>query len=150
MTTREVVEQVTEQPSTGCSGCHQRYINPLGFASESFDGLGRFRTAQTLFDATGHAAGQKPVNTSSVPGVVIGDTQPSSGIADVARLVAESGKVEACLARKYFRFAFRRLDGPNDAPVIDDVASVAKSGAPLLDVMKKIALRPEFKERFVR
>lgn len=150
MTTREVVEQVTEQAGTGCSGCHQRYINPLGFASESFDGLGRFRTAQTLFDATGHAAGQKPVNTSSVPGVVIGDTQPSSGIADVARLVAESGKVEACLARKYFRFAFRRLDGPNDAPVIDDVASVAKSGAPLLDVMKKIALRPEFKERFVR
>lgn len=150
MTTREVVEQVTEQPTSGCAGCHHRYINPLGFASESFDGLGRFRSAQTLFDATGHVAGQKPVDTTSVPGVIIGDTQPSTGIADVSRLVAASGKVEACMARRYFRFAFRRLDGPNDAPVIDDLTTAAKSGAPLTEVMKRVALRPEFKEKIFR
>ena len=53
MTTREVVEALTEMPGTTCAGCHATLINPLGFATENFDALGRFRTEQRLFDATG-------------------------------------------------------------------------------------------------
>jgi hypothetical protein len=57
MTTRESVEAITEMPGTVCLGCHGPMINPLGFATEGFDALGRFRTAQRLFDANGTETG---------------------------------------------------------------------------------------------
>ena len=42
-TTRESVEAITEMPGSICAGCHTLAINPLGFATEGFDALGRFR-----------------------------------------------------------------------------------------------------------
>ena len=36
-------------------GCHDAYINPLGFAFENFDGMGRVRSTDN----------DKPVDTSS-------------------------------------------------------------------------------------
>jgi hypothetical protein len=45
-TTREVVEGLTEQEGTACAGCHAVLINPLGYATENFDAVGRFRTEQ--------------------------------------------------------------------------------------------------------
>ena len=67
MTTRESVEAITEMPGSICAGCHTLAINPLGFATEGFDALGRFRTAQRLFDAAGVETGTKAVNTSRSP-----------------------------------------------------------------------------------
>ena len=39
--------------------CHGTSINPLGFATESFDALGRFRSVQALFDASGNQTGTR-------------------------------------------------------------------------------------------
>ncbi len=41
-TNRQRVEQLTHVAP--CNSCHERNINPLGFAFENLDGLGRFRT----------------------------------------------------------------------------------------------------------
>ncbi len=41
MTTRQVVEELTEQSGTTCTGWHTTRINPLGFALEGLDALGR-------------------------------------------------------------------------------------------------------------
>jgi hypothetical protein len=42
MTTRQATTALTS--NAPCSGCHPTWINPLGFATEDFDGLGRYRT----------------------------------------------------------------------------------------------------------
>lgn len=77
MTTREVVEELTQKDGTVCASCHKPMINPLGFATEGFDALARFRTEQTLFDPmSGAKVGSKPVHTDSTPQVEIGDTTP--------------------------------------------------------------------------
>src|SRR6202008_5169229 len=94
MTTRESVEELTEMPGTVCASCHQTVINPLGFATEGFDALGRFRTAQRLFDAAGAETGTKAVNTSTVPEVVYGDRTQVSTAGQLMSLMAASGKVE--------------------------------------------------------
>src|SRR5690606_25433852 len=78
LSTRQVVEEITEKEPR-CAGCHKSMINPLGFASENFDALGRMRTAQTLFDPTGKVVGQAPINTKSVPKIGP-DASESSGI----------------------------------------------------------------------
>jgi Protein of unknown function (DUF1592)/Protein of unknown function (DUF1588)/Protein of unknown function (DUF1595) len=147
-TTREVIESITQAPGTVCAGCHTTFINPLGFASENFDSLGRERTAQTFFDATGAMTGSKPIDTTSTPAVVTGDTTPSTGLGDVTAQVVASGKVESCLATRFFRYAFRRLEGANDQATIDGLAAIAAKGS-LADVFKGVALRAEFKQRVI-
>ncbi len=147
-TTREVIESITEVPGTVCTGCHKTFINPLGFASEGFDSLGRERAAQAFFDDTGQMTGSKAVDTTSTPAVVSGDGTTSTGMGDVTRLVVASGKVEACLATRFFRYAFRRIEGAGDQPIIDGLASLAAKGT-LGDVFRGVALRPEFKQRVI-
>ena len=83
-----------------------------------------------------------------MPAVERGDTTASSGIADVTRLVNDSGKVARCLAQRYYRFAFRRIETDADAPVLDALYDLAKKGS-LSDVLVSVALRPEFKQRTV-
>ena len=52
-TNRQRVEQLTSPAP--CNSCHDASINPLGFAFENLDGLGRFRTQENgrPIDATG-------------------------------------------------------------------------------------------------
>ncbi|MDB4979526.1 MAG: Cellulose-binding domain protein [Myxococcales bacterium] len=147
-TTREVIESVTEATGTVCVGCHKSFINPLGFASESFDGLGRERAQQTFFDDGGKVTGQKAVDTTSVPGVTNGDRTASAGMADVTRLIVASGKVEACLASRVFRYAFRRLESDGDQATLDGLTRLARTGT-LRDLFKGVALRAEFRQRVI-
>jgi hypothetical protein len=147
-TTREVIESITEAPGTACAACHATFINPLGFASEDFDSLGRERAAQAFFDDTGKMTGSKGVDTATTPAVVLGDATPSTGIGDVTRLVVASGKVEACLATRFFRYAFRRLEGVGDKPAIDGLTALARKGT-LGDLFQGVAMRPEFKQRVI-
>ncbi|MEX1368071.1 MAG: DUF1592 domain-containing protein [Nannocystaceae bacterium] len=148
MSTREVVEQLTEQPGSACASCHAGLINPLGFATESFDALGRFRTEQVLFDDDGNVTGQRPVDTRSVPQIVPGDTTPSTGVADLAQQVVDSGQLQSCFARQYLRFTFGRPENDQlDGCALQDLSTRLEAGAPLAEVLRAIALRPEFKRR---
>ena len=110
MTTRQSVEALTQVQGTICAGCHPSIINPLGFATEGFDALGRFRTAQRLFDDAGNEIGTKAVDTTAVPQVIIGDPRPISTPAELMSQIVESGEAEACLARQFFRFTYGRWE----------------------------------------
>lgn len=147
LTTREVVEELTHQGS--CAGCHQTVINPLGFATESFDALGRYRTEQTFYDEeTGEVTGSKPVDTATVPGVDAGDETPSTGPADLTQLVVDSPKPYACFTRQYFRFTFGRLeDLDDDACALADVKTALDEGQPLAEVLRAVALTDHFRDR---
>lgn len=148
LTTREVVEELTE-PSA-CSGCHNAFINPLGFAFEGFDSLGRVRTQQRLFDDDGNEIATKPIDTSSMPQVVLGDASLSQGPSDLMRLLAESGKVEACLARQYFRFTFGRWEQiSTDGCALEQMRVAAGSGGSLAAMLREVALSAAFRTRTV-
>ena len=147
LTTREVVEELTHQGA--CAGCHETVINPLGFATEGFDALGRVRSEQTFYDSeTGAVLGSKPVDTSSVPRVDQGDETPSAGPLDLTQLVVDSPKPYACFTRQYFRFTFGRLeDLDNDACALSDVKDALDEGQPLAEVLVAVALTDHFKDR---
>lgn len=150
MSTREVVEQLTEQPGSACAACHQTLINPLGYATESFDALGRFRSEQVLFDDEGQPTGSRPIDTRSVPQVVLGDDTPSEGVADLAQQLVDSGGLQSCIARQYLRFSFGRPeDTERDGCALADLTTRLSEGAPLAEVLRAIALRPEFKQRVI-
>lgn len=145
-TTRDVVANLTEQPQSSCRGCHV-LLNPLGYASENFDALGRHRQTQRLFDEQGRATGAPPVRTDAVTRVDIDDDTSLDDIAAVTRRMAESKRVDSCFARHAFRFAFRRpehlaLDGCSLARLDE----AARRGT-LLDAFAAVAHLPAFKTR---
>jgi hypothetical protein len=150
MTTRETVESITEAPGSACAGCHQAFLNPLGFATEDFDTFGRHRTSQRIFDLDGRLLGEKAVSTGTTPRVVLSDEERSSGAADLTRLLVESRKVETCFARQYVRFTFQRMeDAAGDACTLAELERLGRDGRPLIEQLKAIALRPEFKQRTI-
>lgn len=149
-TTRQVVTELTANPP--CNGCHVPLINPLGFATESFDGLGRFRTTQTLFDPDGTVAGSLPVDTTGVPRVKIDDDKTSvQGAADLMHVIASSGKLEACLARNYFRHTFARFENLDlDGCTLESMRQKldrSKGQGLVVDLLKEVVFTPAFKQR---
>jgi len=148
MTTRESVEAITQMPNSICAGCHAAVINPLGFATESFDSLGRFRTEQRLFDDTGKETGAKAVDTTTIPEVVTGDMTEVSGPAELMALIQSSGKVEACLARNFFRFTYARWDDPaKDGCALEPVRQALTAGGKLQDLLSATVRTSTFRRR---
>jgi hypothetical protein len=147
-TTREVVEAITEQEGTSCAGCHQTFLNPLGFALEGYDALGRIRTAQRLFDENGAVVLTRPVDTTSNPQVILGDQTPSTGAQDMGRQLDQSKEVHKCFAQNYARWTLGRVeDMKADGCFMEALREQVVADLPIRDVLKSIALRPEFKRR---
>ncbi len=149
-TTRQVVTELTK--NAPCSGCHPTLINPLGFATESFDGLGRVRTTQTLFNPDGTVAGALPVDTTGVPRVKMDDDKTNvQGAADLMHVIATSGKLEACLARNYFRHTFARFENIElDGCTLESMRQKldrAKGPGLVVDLLKQVVFTPAFKQR---
>jgi hypothetical protein len=150
LTTREVLERLTEAPGSSCAACHKPLINPLGYVTEGFDSFGRARTAQQLFDASGKSLGSKPIKTDAVVHVTSGDERPAADATQTAGFILESGELERCFAQQYFRFAFGRREARQDRNVLEQLAYSAFKGEPIVQVLQAIALRPEFQLRMSR
>ncbi|WP_164012823.1 DUF1592 domain-containing protein [Pyxidicoccus trucidator] len=149
-TTREVVERLTETQGS-CPACHRTLLNPLGFVTENFDALGRFRSTQRLFDSNGQQVAERAVRTDTVPALMPGDTRAVSSAADVTQLILESGQYEDCFARQYFRYTFARVENDEaDQPVLDALGDAARGRQSLRAVLASVALRPEFQRRDFR
>jgi len=137
-TTRQAIEELTEQPGTSCAACHASFINPLGFAFEGFDALGRARSEQ----------GALAVDTHTVPRITPSDERASSGPAELTALMIESGKLEACLARSYFRFTFGRIeDVAVDGCALERLRARLADTGRIRDMLREAALLPEMRER---
>jgi len=96
-----------------CAGCH-RMMDPLGFAFEHHDAVGRWREtdADTPVDASGALTG------TDVDG-------PFDGLPELAGRLAQSAEVRTCAARMWFRWAFGRDESSQDDLCAIDALSAA-------------------------
>ncbi|MFK7927932.1 MAG: DUF1592 domain-containing protein [Myxococcota bacterium] len=130
---------------TQCAGCHIGFT-PLGYALESYDGLGRFRTTERLVSDTGEDLGTAPIDDDAVVRLA-GESQEVSDGADLALKIAQSGSADACLSRQYFRYAHRRVERAADQPLLDAWTAALDEGRPLGGWLKQVALDPTFRQR---
>jgi hypothetical protein len=146
---RTTRQAVTELTSGGvCGGCHLSIINPPGFITEGFDGLGRERAEEKLFDAQGNLVASLPVDTSAVPEVEQGDVRGMGDAVELSRAVDESRLFHSCLARHYFRFASSRFESPEqDGCLLSELEAAARADKPLRDVLKVVGQSASFKAR---
>ncbi|MFV8753680.1 DUF1592 domain-containing protein [Nannocystaceae bacterium ST9] len=97
LTTRERWAAHSSDPA--CSGCHAR-LDPVGFALEEFDAIGRHRTEEY----------GKPIDASGgLPDLGAADGSLVGGVA-LAELIADSDEAATCFARQWFRFAGARTE----------------------------------------
>lgn len=142
---RAEMEELTGEGS--CAGCHA-LMNPIGFALGNYDGLGRYRTEETVYDDEGAILATIPLDTTSVPALVADDTESIEGGVELSEKVLDSGKAQSCFARHYFRFTFGRAeDDEVDGCTLEGMYDPLLQGAPLEDVLRSIALSPTFKLR---
>ncbi len=130
-----------------CATCHDTFTG-IGYALESFDALGRHRTRERVYDeSTGELLAELPLDTAATPRILPGDERPVAGAAELNRRIAESGKVEACLARNYFSYVARRAVRSRslDACVLQDLTEQLSADAGgLAGALRRIAEAPTF------
>jgi hypothetical protein len=116
-----------------CRGCHA-LIDPIGFAFESFDSIGRHRATD----------GGKPVDAS---GEIVGTPASDGkfvGARELAARLAGSPDTQRCLARQWFRFALGRPER-DDGPSLDRAfASFAGAGRDLRALLVALTQTPAF------
>jgi hypothetical protein len=113
--TRARLEQHRSDPS--CAACHALF-DPLGFAFENFDAVGRFRDTDqgVAVDATGTLTG------TDVDG-------PFNGIAELASQAAASELVASCTVTQWFRYAYGRQDSAADACSLSQLNSAFRASS---------------------
>src|SRR6266508_6423538 len=102
--TRIRFEQHRDNPT--CATCHG-LMDPLGIAFEIFDGMGRFRKMD----------GNQPVDASSE----LAGTDRDGPVKDAVELMgrlATASEVRRCLATQWFRYAFGRMETPDDSGIV--------------------------------
>jgi hypothetical protein len=153
MTTRERYEEKTKNEP--CATCHAR-MNPIGFILERYDALGRYRTEERILDATtGDELAALAIDTTAVPNLTSTDTSSVSEAAQLMQKVADTGRVEECFARNYFRFTYGREEAREDNSAVERVrtalleADGSDARGSLRAAFRAIALDPAFRQRVV-
>ncbi|MEM7390873.1 MAG: DUF1592 domain-containing protein, partial [Verrucomicrobiota bacterium] len=113
-----------------CASCHQK-IDPMGFALEQFDPIGRWRDAYPKMDKKSRTA--PPIDTTA--------TLPNGHeIKDLvefkAFLLERKESVTRCLTEKLLTYASGRLLEPGDRGTVDNIVTdMAEPGKGLRDLV---------------
>ncbi len=122
--------------TNGCGApCHTVYINPLGFAFEDFDGLGRSRTTDN---------GQPVDTTGSFP--FAEGTENFSGAPELMQEMANGSRAHQCWAKKMASYALERDIVDAERPLVESLGAVSMaSGASLKAVMLALVQSDAFR-----
>jgi hypothetical protein len=105
LTTRQRFAQHSSDPT--CAGCHV-LMDPIGFGFEHLDGVGRWQDSENGVALTG--AGE--LTGTDVDG-------PFVGLGELGQRLAQSETVRIALVASWFRFAYGREPGADDACTIE-------------------------------
>jgi hypothetical protein len=102
-TLRERLEQHRADPS--CATCHNS-IDPLGFAFEHYDGIGRWRD-------------QEPEGALVDASATLPDGTELYGVRELATILSKDPRFTRCVTRKAFTYSHGRAPKVDDIPHLD-------------------------------
>jgi len=119
------------------NGCHDAYINPLGFAFENFDGLGRLRTTDK---------GVQVDTTASYP--FADGTRDFAGAPDLMEIMASTQMAHACYAKHVAGYALQRDIAATDAELVSGLMTASMSeGLSVKQLLLELIAHPAFSTR---
>ncbi len=148
LTTRQRTHNMSEQPGTVCLSCHGR-MNPLGYAFEYFDSIGRLRTTERIFDANNSLLGSLLVDTSMTTNELGGSTTAANST-ELASRIGSSDKAAMCFIKHLKSFEARMLpaagDGCHMNQSLDTIYGSNGSQGSVRQAIKNYILSTEFKQ----
>ena len=118
-TNRMVVDAHTSQ----CGGaCHNSMINPLGFAFENFDGMGRYRTTEQTGGET------LPIDASGTFKFIDGERSWQNAT-ELMQLLAHDTQSHLCYVKKLASFGLNRDIVAEDTPLLNALAASSVGGS---------------------
>jgi hypothetical protein len=131
-TNREQVEAKTGAP--GCTSCHDQ-LNPLGFAFESYDSLGGYRT-------TDRGQPVDPRGTLQLEG-----ERSFEDATELAAILASSQRVHDCYATQWARYALGDPSISLDDPRFTDVRERFRATSDIRGLLLDLASSDAFRHR---
>jgi hypothetical protein len=124
-----------------CASCHQK-IDPLGFAFDNFDAIGRWRTHEQVAGGQGD---DPLVNASGQ----LADGRPYNGAAEFKQLLAQDlDRFAEAFVEQLATYALRRVMTIDDAAQIKAIAAASKQdGYQLQAVIENLVLSDLMRKR---
>jgi hypothetical protein len=130
-------ERFAEHSANACAtGCHAN-LDPLGFAFENYDGIGKFRTMDN----------GRPVDSSS-SFQLDGKLVKFGNARELVQTLAASQTVRDCFATQWLRFALRRFEADGDRASLDGIrGGFSKTGGNIRDLLVGVVGARSFRYR---
>ena len=150
VTIREQLDKHRDVES--CNACH-RFIDPPGFALESFDPVGKYREKYLRFvvnpDHADKGWGKVQEGAEVDPSGKLATGEPFAGIREFkSLLVADKDQFAKCLAEKILMYALGRELGFSDRPTVDAIVSATiDKGYGLRTLVHQVIASQAFKEK---
>lgn len=137
-----------------CIGCHSQ-INPLGFAMEDFDSLGRHRGGsfepvfKTGSDGKATLLSKLPVDAAvSSLNLTPNDNISVNGGVELSHALAASEKANTCFVRQIYRYSNAHLESQGDNCIMTSMYNeMNKPGGGIMDLIKAMVSHPHFKQK---
>jgi hypothetical protein len=135
LTNRERVEQLTGKGTCGQT-CHGALFNPLGYAFENYDAIGKYRATDQ----------GKPVNAADSY-VLDGKSQSFSNGVELSKLLSEAKETHACYVRNMMTYLHGQDVDATEAATLDYYARRSRAGMTLHDLESAIVTSEDFLNR---
>jgi hypothetical protein len=132
-TTREHTEEHDKMP---CAAACHALMDPIGFAFEHYDGIGRFRTQDNGKDVD--STGELDVD---------GTKKPFMDARDLSQILASSTAVAQCFATQWLRYGFKRTDTEADRASLEAVDTAFAKNKSVIDLLVGLVGTRSFRYR---
>jgi hypothetical protein len=131
-----------DQHTNGCGTvCHNNMINPLGFAFENFDGMGRYRETETYPNET------LAIDSSGAFDFIDGK-KTYKNAAELMQTLATDRQAHLCYSKKLAGYALQRDIVEADVPLLTELATVSSgSNGSVKQVLVNLVKQPAFRTR---
>jgi len=122
--------------TAGCGGaCHAQIINPIGFAFENYDGLGRTRSTDN----------GKPVDTKGSYPFAEG-MKEFEGANQLMEIIASGKQAHECYAKRVASYALQRDLVESDRPMVESLGKISlETNASIKGVMLALVKENAFR-----
>jgi hypothetical protein len=138
-TTRELIASFTEQTGSICVSCHGALINPLGFAFEHYDAIGKYRDLDNGNPVDARSSYEFDEGQKSFDGAV-----------ELMTTIAQGKQAHECYARRAFEYLYGRDMVPGNAAdgnLIKEVGRRSKGSASVKDMILDLLTTDAFLAR---
>lgn len=136
MTNRQRVETTTGKGTCG-EGCHSNLLNPLGYAFENYDAVGKYRTTDQGL----------PVDASATYSLD-GQTQTFESGVELSHLLGDAKQTHKCYAQNLMKYLHGRALTTDDEAIVDYYARLSRADMlSVRDMMLEVVTSDAFLSR---